>query len=149
MSTSATHQVEVDRTFDAPLEAVFAAFTDPDQVTEWWGPEHFHVPRESVAIDLRAGGRYDLTMVQTGSGQEFPVRQEIVEVSAPALLVLLHEPMPEFGLVEAIETRVEFHEEDGGTRVLVTGGPYPPEMGPNAQMGWEQQLDKMAGLLSA
>ena len=149
MTTSATHQVEVDRVFDAPREAVFAAFTDPDQVVEWWGPEHFHVPPESVAIDLRAGGRYDLTMVQTGSGQEYPVRQEIVEISAPELLVLLHEPVPEHGLLEAIETRVEFSEEDGGTRVRVTGGPYPAEMGPNAQEGWAQQLDKMARLLSA
>ncbi len=148
MPESAT-QVDVTRVFDAPREAVFAAFTDPEQVMQWWGPEHFDVPRDSVTIDLREGGRYDLTMVQTGSGQEFPVRQEILEVSSPELLILRHEPMPDFGMLEAIDTRIEFHDEGGATRVEITSGPYSAEMGPNAQMGWEQQLDKLAGLLSA
>jgi uncharacterized protein YndB with AHSA1/START domain len=148
MPESAT-QVDVTRVFDAPREAVFAAFTDPEQVMQWWGPEHFDVPRDSVTIDLREGGRYDLTMVQTASGQEYPVRQEILEVSSPELLILRHEPMPDFGMLEAIDTRIEFHDEDGATRVEITSGPYSAEMGPNAQMGWEQQLDKLAGLLSA
>ena len=148
MPESAT-QVDVTRVFDAPREAVFAAFTDPEQVMQWWGPEHFDVPRDSVTIDLREGGRYDLTMVQTGSGQEFPVRQEILEVSSPELLILRHEPMPDFGMLEAIDTRIEFHDEGGATRVEITSGPYSAEMGPNAQTGWEQQFDKLAGLLSA
>jgi uncharacterized protein YndB with AHSA1/START domain len=144
----AATQVEVIRTFDAPREQVFSAWTDPDQITQWWGPEHFTVPRESVHVDLKPGGRYELTMVDPG-GNEYPVRQDIIEFSPPELLVFVHEPVPEHGLLEAIETRVEFHEEDGGTRVRVTGGPYSAEMGPNAQEGWEQQLDKMARLLSA
>ena len=143
----AATQVDVTRTFDAPREAVFAAFTDPDQVMRWWGPDHYDVPRDSVAIDLREGGRYDLTMV--GGGQEYPVRQEILEIDAPALLVLRHEPMPDFGMHEAIDTRIEFHDQDGSTRVEITSGPYNAEMGPNAQKGWEQQMNKLAGLLSA
>ena len=147
MPDSAT-QVEVTRTFDAPREQVFQAWTDPDQIVEWWGPEHFHVPLDSVNVDLRQGGRYDLTMVDPGNN-EYPVRQEILEVSTPELLVLRHEPVPEHGLLEAIDTRVEFHEENGGTRVRVTGGPYSAEMGPNAQQGWEQQFDKLERLLSA
>ena len=111
------------------------AWTDPEQVAAWWGPEHFESRATSVAIDLRAGGRYDLMMVRPRSGEEFPVRQEVLEVSAPELLVLRHEPMPEHGLLEAIVTRIEFHEHDGGTRVDITGGPYPAEMGPNAEHG--------------
>jgi uncharacterized protein YndB with AHSA1/START domain len=148
MPDSAT-QVHVSRTFDAPREQVFEALVDPEQVTQWWGPEHFDVPRDSVSIDPRAGGRYDLVMVESASGREFPVRQELLEVSAPELLVMLHEPVPEHGLHEAIITRVELHEQDGSTRVEVTGGPYPPEMGPNAELGWQQQLDKLERLLSA
>jgi uncharacterized protein YndB with AHSA1/START domain len=144
----AATEIAVTRTFDAPREQVWQAWTEPDQITEWWGPQDFHVPPESVNIDLRPGGRYDLTMVDQG-GNEYPVRQEILEVSSPALLVLRHEAMPEIGLPEEILQRVEFHEQDGGTRVQVTGGPYTAEMGPNATLGWEQQLDKLARLLSA
>jgi uncharacterized protein YndB with AHSA1/START domain len=145
----AATQVEVTRTFDAPRTQVYNAWTDPDQIVQWWGPEHFEVPRESVSVDVRPGGRFDLTMIDSASGQEYPVRQEIVEATPPELLVMVHQAVPEHGLLEAIETRVEFHEENGGTRVRVTGGPYSAEMGPNAQMGWEQQLDKMVRLLSA
>ena len=145
----AATQVEVTRTFDAPRTQVYNAWTDPDQIVQWWGPEHFEVPRDSVSVDVRPGGRFDLTMIDSASGQEYPVRQEIVEATPPELLVMVHQAVPEHGLLEAIETRVEFHEDNGGTRVRVTGGPYSAEMGPNAQMGWEQQLDKMVRLLSA
>jgi uncharacterized protein YndB with AHSA1/START domain len=144
----AATEIAVTRTFPAPRDLVFRAWTDPDQIAQWWGPEHFHVPLDSVNVDLRAGGRYDLTMIDPGNN-EYPVRQEILEVSSPELLVLRHEPMPAHGLHDAIDTRVEFHDEGTGTRVEITSGPYSAEMGPNAQMGWEQQFDKLAGLLSA
>ena len=145
---SSATQVAVTRSFAASREQVFAAFVEPAQVARWWGPEHFDVPLDSVTIDPRPGGRYDLTMVEAG-GTEYPVRQEVMEIDPPALLLLRHEPMPEHGMHEAIDTRIELHEEDGGTRVEITGGPYPAEMGAGAQMGWEQQLDKLGRLISA
>ena len=39
-------QVLITRIFDAPREQVFKAWTDPDQVAAWYGPEHFDTPRE-------------------------------------------------------------------------------------------------------
>jgi uncharacterized protein YndB with AHSA1/START domain len=144
----AATEVAVSRTFPAPRELVFHAWIDPDQIPQWWGPEHFTVPRDSVNVDLRPGGRYDLTMVDP-SGNEYPVRQEVLEVDPPSLLVFVHEPMPDHGLIEPITSRVEFHEDGQGTRVDITSGPYSAEMGPNASMGWEQQFDKLERLLSA
>jgi uncharacterized protein YndB with AHSA1/START domain len=144
----AATEIAVSRTFQAPRDLVFQAWTDPDQLTVWWGPEHFTVPRESVNVDLRPGGRYELTMIDP-SGKEYPVRQVIREVDPPSMLVLFHEPMPDFGMLEAITTRVEFHEDGDHTRVDITSGPYDAEMGPNAGKGWEQMLDKLASLLSA
>ena len=146
-ATQSDRQIAIVRTFEAPPEQVFEAWVDPAQVAQWWGPECFETPADSVVIELRPGGRYDLLMVDTSSGNQYPVRQEILEVSVPELLVLRHEPMPEHGLLEAIMTRVEFHEQDGGTRVEVSGGPYSAEMGPNAEAGWNQQLDKLVRLL--
>ena len=98
---------------------------------------------------MRQGGRYDLVMVDTRFGGESPVRQEILEAIAPELLVLLHEPMPHYGLVDPIVTRVEFHAHDGGTRLELTGSSYTAELGPMAELGWGQQLDKLERLLSA
>jgi uncharacterized protein YndB with AHSA1/START domain len=46
--------VRLERTFEADIERVFRAFTDPDELVRWWGPMDV---RTSVAeIDLRVGG---------------------------------------------------------------------------------------------
>jgi uncharacterized protein YndB with AHSA1/START domain len=148
-ATQSGRQVAIVRTFEAPPEQVFEAWVDPAQVARWWGPDEFETPADSVVIDLRPGGRYDLLMVETRTGESSAVRQEILEVTAPELLVLRHEPMPEHGLLEPMVTRVEFHEHEGGTRLEVIGGPYTPEMSPFVEQGWGEQLDKLVRLLSA
>jgi uncharacterized protein YndB with AHSA1/START domain len=148
-STSAAptdEQVLITRIFEAPRDQVFAAWTDPDQVAAWYGPEHFDTPRESVHIDLRVGGRWELTMVQQGSGAEYPVRYEIVELVEPELIVLRCEPMPEIGHPEATVTRVEFHDHGEKTRMTLSDGPYPAGQR-HAEAGWIGAFDKLAVLL--
>ena len=76
---AAEHQIAITRVFDAPRELVFKAWTAPDQVAKWFGPAGFDVPRDSVEIDLRVGGRFNLRMVRGGSGMEYGLRYEIVE----------------------------------------------------------------------
>jgi uncharacterized protein YndB with AHSA1/START domain len=49
------------RTFDAPVEVVWRAFTDPDQVARWWGPKKYTSP--FARIDLREGGAYVFAML--------------------------------------------------------------------------------------
>jgi uncharacterized protein YndB with AHSA1/START domain len=142
-AAQADKQFDVTRTFNAPREEVFAAFATPEQVAEWWGPEGFDTPLDSVTIELRPGGRYDLVMIDSRTGSEFPVRQEVVEVSAPELLVLKSEPLPEFGLPAAVITRIELSDANGGTQMTLSTGPYTSEMAPNARMGWTQQFDKL------
>ena len=44
----------VTRVFDAPLELVWKAWTDPEHVMRWWGPDHFTSP--SAKMDFREGG---------------------------------------------------------------------------------------------
>ncbi len=101
-SQTADQEVLITRIFEAPRERVFRAWTDPDEVAAWYGPEQFDTPREKIHIDLRVGGRYELTMVQRGSGAEFPASYEIVELVEPELIVLRSDPMPEFGMPEPI-----------------------------------------------
>src|ERR671916_331464 len=105
-ATQSDRHIAIVRTFDAPPEQVWQAWSDPAQVAQWWGPEGFDIPADSVAVDLRAGGRFDLLMVDPRSGTEYPVRQEVLEALPSELLVLRHEPVPEHGLLEAIMTRV-------------------------------------------
>ena len=142
-------EILITRIFDAPRERVFAAWTDPAQVAAWYGPEHFDTPREKVHIELRVGGRYELTMVQRGTGNEHPVRYEIVELVEPELIVLRSDPMPEFGMPEAIFTRVEFHDHGDKTRMTLSDGPYPAQAAGHAEAGWHGAFDKLAVLFGS
>jgi uncharacterized protein YndB with AHSA1/START domain len=98
---AADQQVLITRIFDAPREQVFKAWTDPDQVAAWYGPEHFDTPRERIHIDLRVGGRYELTMVQRDGGGEFAIGYEVVELVEPELIVLRSDPMRQRPLTQA------------------------------------------------
>jgi uncharacterized protein YndB with AHSA1/START domain len=140
----ADQEVLITRIFDAPREQVFRAWTDPDQVAEWYGPEHFDTPRDRIHIDLRVGGRYELTMVQRGGG-EFAVGYEIIELVEPELIVLRSDPMPEAGMHEPTVTRVELHDLGGRTRMTLTDGPYVESR--HAEAGWSAAFDKLAALL--
>jgi len=44
----------VSRVLDAPVEQVWKAWTDPEHVMRWWGPDHFTAP--VAKIDFREGG---------------------------------------------------------------------------------------------
>ena len=126
---------------------MFKAWTDPDEVAEWYGPEQFDTPRERISIDLRVGGRYELTMIQRDDGAEFPADYEFVELVEPELLVLRSEPMPEYGMPEPIVTRVEFHDHGDKTRMTLRDGPYPANRS-QAEAGWSGAFDKLARLVA-
>jgi uncharacterized protein YndB with AHSA1/START domain len=146
-TATAEQEVLITRIFEAPREELFRAWTDPDEVSGWYGPEHMDTPRERIHIDLRVGGRYELTMVESGGGREFAVGYEIVELVEPELIVLRSDPMPELGMPEPIFTRVEFHDHGGKTRMTLTDGPYPPEARGHAGAGWNAAFDKLAALV--
>jgi uncharacterized protein YndB with AHSA1/START domain len=143
---AADQEVLITRIFEAPREDVFRAWTDPDEVAAWYGPEHFDTPRDRIHIDLRVGGRYELTMVERSSGAEYPVHYEIVELVEPELIVLRSDPMPAIGMHEPTLTRVEFHDHGDKTRMTLVDGPYP-ESG-HAEAGWSAAFDKLAALVA-
>lgn len=144
-ATDVAHHVHITRTVDAPRARVFAAWTDPDQVARWFGPEGFDTPRERVRIDLEVGGRYELTMVRRDGGGEHAIGYEIIELEEPALLVLRSDPVP--GMATRPVVRVEFHDDGDRTRVVLSDGPYPAPAG-HAEAGWNGALDKLGGLVS-
>ena len=144
---AADQEVLITRIFDAPREQVFRAWTDPYEVAAWYGPEHFDTPRDRIHIDLRVGGRYELTMVMRDGGAEFPVGYDILELVEPELLVMRSDPMPEVGMHEPTILRVELHDEDGKTRMVLNDGPYLAGRG-HAEAGWSAAFDKLAALVA-
>ena len=137
-------EVVITRIFDAPREKVFRAWTDPDELAAWYGPEHMDTPREKIRIDLRVGGRYELTMVQRDGRAEFVIGYEILELVEPELIVLRSDPMPEVGMPEGTVVRVEFHDHGAKTRMTLSDGPLPPEGRGGAEAGYNAAFDKLA-----
>lgn len=64
-------QIEVTRTFNAPVEMVWKLWTDPELVKRWWGPKFFTSP--VAKIDFREGGKSIVSMKapKEMGGQEY------------------------------------------------------------------------------
>lgn len=145
---TAEQEVLITRIFEAPREKVFRAWTDPDELAAWYGPDQFDTPRERIRIDLRVGGRYELTMVRRDGGGELAIGYEIVELVEPELIVLRSDPMPEAGMHERTVVRVEFHDHGAKTRMTLSDGPLPAEGRPYAEARYNAAFDKLAALVS-
>jgi uncharacterized protein YndB with AHSA1/START domain len=127
----------ITRIFDAPRERVFRAWTEPDELAAWFGPAHVEVPPERVHIDLRVGGRFELTMVRRDGGGEFAIGYEILELVPPELIVLRSDPMPEMGMTQPTIVRVELHDHgDQRTRMTFSDGPQPAAGRAPAEAAW-------------
>lgn len=55
-----TNEIHITRVYDAPVNLVWDAWTDPAQAAQWWGPRGFTITTHSK--DLRVGGSWDYTM---------------------------------------------------------------------------------------
>lgn len=64
-------QIEVARTFNAPVEMVWKVWTDPELIKRWWGPKHFISP--VARLDFREGGKSIVSMQapKEMGGQEY------------------------------------------------------------------------------
>ena len=59
-TAAAEREIRITRVFDAPRELVFEAWTDRDQVVEWWGPHGFTTTIHEM--DVRPGGVWRFVM---------------------------------------------------------------------------------------
>jgi uncharacterized protein YndB with AHSA1/START domain len=77
--------IAITRVFDAPRERVWREWTQPDCFSDWFGGAQADVPPDSVAMDVRAGGAWRLTMRFGASVIHW--KGEFVEVRPPERLV--------------------------------------------------------------
>jgi uncharacterized protein YndB with AHSA1/START domain len=104
--------VHLSRTYDAPPEAVFAAWTDPELLVQWFRPRG---GTSKAELDVRPGGRYRITMDPQGT---LPGPGDIVgtyvEVEPPKRLVFTFAwelpPTEELSGAEDLANESEFRD---------------------------------------
>ncbi len=84
---SSSNELKISRVFDAPIEAVWDAWTDLEQVAQWWGPRGFTITTHSK--DLRPGGTWVYTM-HGPDGTDYPNITTYLEVREREALVYDH-----------------------------------------------------------
>src|SRR6516164_6019643 len=82
-----SHEIRITRIYDAPARAVWDAWTDPEQVAQWWGPRGFTLTTHSK--DLRPGGSWVYTM-HGPDGVDYPNKTLYLEVEKYSKLVYDH-----------------------------------------------------------
>lgn len=151
-------EIEFERTYDAPREAVWQAWTDPAKLKEWWGPDNVTIPE--CEVDLRVGGRFYIVM-EAGEamgpykGTKWPMEATFTVVEPNSRLVYAAKAWTE-GDQEATligqTTEVTFSDENGKTKVRVkaainAAGPKAGMAVQGMKMGFTQQLGKLGRFL--
>ena len=138
--------LRLERTFTAPVQAVFDAWTSAEVLRRWW-PAGSDWETPVAEVDLRLGGKLRLVM-RSPEGDEFGGGGEYVEITAPERLVFTWtwDGQEDPQLVE-----VEFHERNDGTTtvVLTNRGLGDEEAKRSHREGWAASFDNLERVLAA
>ncbi len=116
VTTPGDREIVMRRTFDAPRELVFDAFTKPELVKQWLlGPDGWKMP--VCEIDLRVGGAYRYRWRSESKDHEFGTGGIFREITRPERIVQTEQMEGQPG--KALST-TEFHEKNGQTIVTMT-----------------------------
>ena len=77
----------ITRIYAAPREAVWRAWTEPEQIAAWWGKRGWRTPVASVTLDLRPGGAFRLASINEADGRELRHDSVYREIVPPERLV--------------------------------------------------------------
>ena len=107
-----TQEIVITRSFDAPREVVFKAFTDPDAIRQWWGLANSETVVDQ--LEARPSGRWRF-VERDGQGNEDGFHGVYHDLQAPERIVYTfeYEGMPGHVLLETIT----FEERDGRTHM--------------------------------
>ena len=142
---SAAGTVRIERTFQAPAEAVFEAWTSEEVMRRWWQAE---VGWEtSVAeVDLRVGGAVRVVMRDPANDVDHGGGGMYTEIEPPRRLAFtwLWDGDTRRTLIE-----IDFEERDGATTVsFVHSGRWDAEAVRDHEGGWSRILDRLGRVLA-
>jgi uncharacterized protein YndB with AHSA1/START domain len=141
-------ELVVTRVFDAPRSLVFKAWTQPEHLARWWGPQGF--VNVAWEMDVRPGGAWFRRM-RAPDGTLFTKRGVYKEVVRPERLVFTYVNEAADGTLDR-ETLVTLSFEEQGARTRLTlqhTGFESVESRDAHQGGWTSCLERFAEYLAA
>ena len=140
--TSTATTLQIARTFKAPQEKVFRAWTEPEQLSRWCAPSDEY--ETSAEVDLRQGGKYRIQMKHK-NGNVHTAFGEYREVRRPEKLVYTWSW--EDGTVADTLVTVEFRDQGSSTEVILTHERFPnAELRDKHNQGWSGCMGRLEKL---
>ena len=147
ITTPTEREIRIERIFEAPRDRVFAVYTDPQLIPEWWGL------RDSTTIvdkmDVRTGGDWRFVS-RDCDGNETAFRGSYREVSSPERIVQTFEweGMPGYVCLET----ATFEDLGDRTKVVTTSLFYTAEerdgmLGSGMETGMNETYARLDELL--
>jgi len=146
VSTKTYTSLRVSRVIQADPEAVFAAWTEPEQLLRWSCPEGATVT--DAQVDLRVGGKYRIRM-QGSEGKVHTAVGVYREIQRPTRLVYTWDWLEQDHAVGETVVTVEFKELDGSTEVVLSHQLFPSaEAKASHEQGWTSCLNRLEALFA-
>lgn len=148
----AERELVITRVLDAPRELVFKAWSEPERLAQWWGPDGFTNP--VCELDFQQGGHIRIDM-RGPNGTVYPMSGTVQEIVEAERFVFTVSPLDEKGnpLFENLNT-ITFTETNGKTtlhlhvQVVKIFDPIATQYLAGMEPGWNQTLDRLKAYVS-
>jgi uncharacterized protein YndB with AHSA1/START domain len=152
-------KLTLERSFSAPIEKVWEALTNADQLKKWWSPTNFEA--STISVDLKKGGIFRYCF-KGSDGKEFWGRGVYQTIEQPKFLSWLDTftdshgnpaPSSHYGMPgkEIVEATVEFNltTDNSMTKMKMVGdNPHDDSILVDMEKGWNGMFDKLEVLLN-
>ncbi|MBC7861541.1 MAG: SRPBCC family protein [Bacteroidia bacterium] len=115
-NSTADRELVITRLLNSPRELVWKVWTEPQHITQWWGPTGF--TNTIHEMNVKPGGVWRF-MMHGLNGMDFPNKIVFNEVVKPERLVYTHSSEDENDL-NSFKTTVTFEEQNGKTHLTMT-----------------------------
>lgn len=139
-------KITVHRVFKAPIEKIFTAFTNAEELKKWHSPEGMIIPEaESV---LQVGGEYFMTMQDESNAEKYTVRGVYKEVDVPNKIVFTWKWDWDVGGQDTIVTVVFKKLSETETQVNLTHTGFEGKSSRDErEKGWISTFNKLEQML--
>jgi uncharacterized protein YndB with AHSA1/START domain/predicted Ser/Thr protein kinase len=143
LARSPESTIHIEKHVPAPPAQVFAVWTDPGQMADWYAPTDDFGPTVGE-VDLQVGGQYRVGMLLPGRTEPRFVSGQYCRVEADRTLSFTWAWEPDTPGTRETQVTVEFHPKGDGTDLVLTHERFRSETDKESHArGWQGCLDRL------